>query len=169
MILSYARRCGVELEPFINSNRNAGWDFGGKVYPERRRVEDLRGHLAELLAKAIDMHALDGEVSKDELALVRQFLVPYGSLGPKGNYLPSGSSGWAVEGGGYAQEPVPLSPLGFADLVPSRAIALPYFFEHIFDMQMTMLQPVGGMDRIARALYDRVAKRSGFIQYCKVL
>ena len=156
LILSYARRFGVELEPFVNSNRNAGWDFGGKVYPERRRVEDLRGHLAELLAKAIDLHALDGEVSNDELALVRQLLVPYGSLGPKGNYLPSGSSGWAVEGGGYARVPVPLPRLGFADLAPSRAIVLPYFFEHIFDMQMTMLQPVGGMDRIAHALYDRV-------------
>ena len=40
-------------------------------------VEDMRGHLAELLAKAIDRHALDGVVSKDELDAVRQFLVPY--------------------------------------------------------------------------------------------
>ena len=84
---------------FINTNRNAGWDFGGKVYPERRRVEDMRGHLAELLAKAIDRKALDGVVSADELAAVRQFLVPYGSLDPKGNYAPSGSSGWAIDGG----------------------------------------------------------------------
>src|SRR5262249_49561350 len=53
LILSYARRFGVELEPFINVNRNAGWDFGGKVHPERRMIEDMRGHLAELLAKAI--------------------------------------------------------------------------------------------------------------------
>jgi monoamine oxidase len=156
VILGYARRFGVQLEPFINMNRNAGWDFGGKVYPERRRVEDLRGHIAELLAKAIDAHALDGQVSKDELAALRQFLVPYGSLDPHGKYVPSGSSGWAVEGGGYAQEPVPLPPLGFKELAPSPAIGLPYFFEHISDMQMSMLQPVGGMDRIAHAFYDQV-------------
>jgi len=156
VILGYARRFGVQLEPFINMNRNAGWDFGGKVYPERRRVEDLRGHIAELLAKAIDARALDGQVSKDELAALRQFLVPYGSLDPKGKYVPSGSSGWAVEGGGYAQEPVPLPPLGFKELAPSPAIGLPYFFEHISDMQMSMLQPVGGMDRIAHAFYDQV-------------
>ena len=31
VILGYARRFGVQLEPFININRNAGWDFGGKV------------------------------------------------------------------------------------------------------------------------------------------
>src|SRR3982751_3304003 len=73
LILSYARRFGVQLEPFINVNRNAGWDFGGKVNPERRMVEDLRGHLAELLAKAIDRKALDGVVSADELAAVRHF------------------------------------------------------------------------------------------------
>jgi len=156
VILGYARRFGVQLEPFINVNRNAGWDFGGKVHPERRMVEDMRGLLAELLAKAIDAHALDAQVSKDELDAVRQFLAPYGSLDPKGNYAPSGSSGWAVDGGGYAQAPVPLPPLGFKALVPSPAVGLPYFFEHIWDMQATMLQPVGGMDRIADAIYRQV-------------
>src|SRR3954465_4965044 len=35
VILGYARKFGVGLEPFINVNRNAGWDFGGKVQPER--------------------------------------------------------------------------------------------------------------------------------------
>jgi monoamine oxidase len=95
-------------------------------------------------------------VSKDELAAVRQFLVPYGSLDARGKYAPSGSSGWAVDGGGYAQQPVPLPPLGFKDLAPSPAIGLPYFFEHIWDMQATMLQPVGGMDRIAHAIYGKI-------------
>lgn len=156
VILGYARRLGVQLETFVNVNRNAGWDFGGKVYPERRWVEDLRGQLAELLAKAIDRKALDGAVSADELAAVRQFLVPYGSLGPTGDYVPSGFSGWAVEGGGYSKAPVPLPPLGFKELAPSPAVTLPYLFEHIWDMQMTMLQPVGGMDRIAHAIYEQV-------------
>ena len=156
VILGYARKFGVQLEPFINVNRNAGWDFGGKVYPERRRVEDLRGHMAELLAKAIDRKALDGVVPKDELAMVREFLAPYAGVGADGVYRPNGSSGFAVEGGGYAQAPEPLPPLGFHDLAPSRAIGLPYFFEHIWDMQATMLQPVGGMDRIAHAIYGQV-------------
>lgn len=156
VILGYARKFGVALETFVNVNRNAGWDFGGKIYRERRRVEDLRGELAELLAKAIDLKALDGTVAKDELAAVRQFLIPYGSLDSSGKYAPSGSSGWAVEGGGYARAPVALPALGFKDLAPSPAIGLPYLFEHILDMQSTMLQPVGGMDRIAYALYEQV-------------
>ena len=156
LILSYARRLGVQLEPFINANRNAGWDFGGNVYPERRMVEDMRGHLAELLAKAIDRKALEGVVSKDEIDAVRQFLAPYANVGPDGVYRPTGRSGYAIDGGGYAQAPVALPALGFKELAPSQSIILPYLFEHIWDMQATMLQPVGGMDRIAHAIYDQV-------------
>ena len=156
LILSYARRFGVQLEPFINVNRNAGWDFSGKVRPERRMVEDMRGHLSELLAKAIDRKALDGLVPKDELDAVRQFLAPYANVGPDGVYRPTGRSGYAVDGGGYDRAPVPLPALGVKELAPSGAIVLPYLFEHIWDMQATMLQPVGGMDRIAYAIYDRV-------------
>src|SRR5690242_10000957 len=134
LILSYARRFGVQLEPFINSNRNAGWDFGGKVHPERRMIEDMRGQLAELLAKAIDRKALDGVVSKDELSMVRQFLPPYANIGPDGVYRPTGRSGYSVDGGGYNQAPVALPALGFKELAPSQAVVLPYLFEHIWDM-----------------------------------
>jgi monoamine oxidase len=156
LILGYARRFGVQLEPFINSNRNAGWDFGGKVQPERRMVEDMRGHLSELLAKAIDRKALDGVVSPDELHAVRQFLAPYANVGADGIYKPTGRSGYSVDGGGYDQAPVPLPALAAGDLAPSGAIVLPYLFEHLWDMQSTMLQPVGGMDRIAHAIYEQV-------------
>lgn len=156
VILSYARRFGVQLEPFINSNRNAGWDFGGKVQAERRMVEDLRGQLGELLAKAIDAHALDAAVPKDELAMIREFVGFYASLDEHGRYVPDGSSGYSLAPGGYDQSPIALDRLGFRELFPSRAVGLPYVFEHIWDMQATMLQPVGGMDRIAHAIYDKV-------------
>lgn len=156
LILGYARRFGVQLEPFINVNRNAGWDFGGRVHPQRRMVEDLRGHLAELLAKAIDLHALDQQVPKDELSAIRRFLAPYASVGADGIYRPTGRAGLTLDGGGYRQAPVPLPPLAFKELAPSPAIVLPYVFEHIHEMQATMLQPVGGMDRIAQAIYGHV-------------
>src|SRR5690349_22777451 len=71
VILGYARRFGVRLEPFVNVNRSAGWDFGGRVVPQRRMINDMRGHLGELLAKAIDRRALDGVVSRDEIEAVR--------------------------------------------------------------------------------------------------
>jgi len=161
-VLGYARRFGVRMEVFVNSNRNASWDLGGKVHQERRMVNDMRGRLAELLAKAIDQHALDEHVPKDELDVVRKFLGPYADIDAAGAYRPQGRNGFAVEGGAYTHAPVPLPPLSLKELFPGPAVqargsvAFPYFFEQIWDMQATMLQPVGGMDRIAHAIYDQV-------------
>ena len=156
LILSYARRLGVPMEVMVNCNRSAGWDFGGRVIRERQAVNDMRGRISELLAKAIDSHALDQEMPKDELATLRQFLAAYGALDEEGRYEPDGRSGFTEEPGGYAHAPVPAKALGFGALVPSRAVVLPYLFEQISDMQAPMLQPVGGMDGIARALYREV-------------
>src|SRR5690348_584305 len=154
-ILGYARRFSVPLEVFVNSNRNAGWDFAGKVERERRMVNDLRGHLSELLAKAIDQHALDAVAPRDELDAIRQLLGPYAGVGADGIYKPTGSSGFAVEPGGYDQAPVPLPALSAKSLLPTPAVALPYLFEEIWDMQPAMLHAVGGMDRIARAIFEK--------------
>jgi len=163
LILDYARRFGVPMEIFVNGNRGAGWDFGGRVVRERQMIHDMQGRLGELLAKAIDQHALDKEMPKGELELFRQFLAAYTSLDDKGRYAPDGRSGFTVEPGGYAQAPVPLLPMTLQQLLPASAgqgpfgsPALPFLFETIFDMQAPMLQPVGGMDRIAHAIYEKV-------------
>ena len=156
LILGYARRFGVALEPFVNVNRSAGWDFGGRVVPQRRMINDMRGHLGELLAKALDRRALDGEASKVELEAVRGFLGAYANIGPDGKYVPVGWSGWAEPRGGYSNPGRPLPPLGWKELVPNGAAVFPYMFENLFDMQATMMQPVGGMDRIAHAIRDQV-------------
>jgi monoamine oxidase len=158
-ILGYAKRFRVPMEVFVNANRNASWDLGGKVHQERRMINDMRGRLGELLAKAIDQHALDQHVPADELAAVRKFLGPYADLDATGAYVPQGRNGYSVQGGAYMQAPVPLPPLPLKELLPGPAgeargsVAFPYFFEEIWDMQATMLQPVGGMDRIAEAIY----------------
>lgn len=86
VILDYARRFGVPMEIFVNSNRGAGWDFGGRVIRERQMVYDMHGRAGELLAKAIDRRALDAEMPKGELELFRQFLALYASLDGRGRY-----------------------------------------------------------------------------------
>ena len=157
VILGYARRFGVKLESFVNDNRGAGWDFAGKVNPERRMVYDLHGRISELLAKAIDQKALDQEMPKGDLDAFRQFLQFYGLLDDKGRYSQASfASGFASEPGGYAHAPTQLSPLSLKELLPNRSIGFPYFFQSINDMQPTMLQPVGGMDAIAHAIFDHI-------------
>jgi monoamine oxidase len=157
LILSYAERFGVPLEIFVNSNQSAGWDFGGHVEPQRRLVNDVRGLVGEMLAKAIDGHALDTAMPSEDLKTFRQFVADYSGLNGKGKYSATISSGYADWPGGYNHPPKAVPTLSVKQLLPSRAINFPYFFEQIMDMQATMLQPVGGMDRISDALYREVA------------
>jgi len=155
-ILGYAKRLGVAMEPFVNRNENARWEFGGKVIPARRLIHNLEGRIGELLAKAIDRRALDGAASKDEIAHLREFLAFWAGLDEKGVLQPAFSAGYAEPAGGY-QHPGTLNPpLTLAEILPSREIATPLGFEQILHMQSPLLQPVGGMDRIAYAFYDQV-------------
>ncbi len=156
LILGYARQFGVPLEVFVNSNDSAGWDFNGKVEPQRRFKNDIQGHIGELLGKAIDRHALDAEMPKDELAQFRLFLGAFAALDDKGKYAATVSSGYASAPGGYQHPPKAVDALTLKQLLPSRAVGLPYVFDKIMDMQATMMQPAGGMDRIAHAIYDQV-------------
>jgi len=156
VMLGYARKFGVPMEVFVNANRNAGWDIGGRVLPERRWKYDVQGRIAELLAKAIDQHALDQEMPKDELGMVRDFVQAFGDLGKDGRFAGSSSSGYTQDPGGYDRPGEIFDPMTFKELLPSPSIGLPMIFETIWDMQAVMLQPVGGMDRIAHAIYDHV-------------
>ena len=155
-ILGYARRLGVPIEVMVNSNRSAKWDFGGRVYADRQMINDTRGQISSLLAKAIDRGALDQELRGGDKEAMRQFLGFYGELAENGDYAPQGRSGYVEEPGGYAQTGRPLPPLSLAELMRNRAAGLPLVFEEFFDQQTPMMQPVGGMDRIARALYEQV-------------
>jgi monoamine oxidase len=155
-ILGYARRLDVPMEAFVNSSRATGWDFNGKVVPGRRMMNDLNGRIGELLAKAIDVHALDAAMPKDELGAFRAFLAAYASLDDKGALTAQQSSGFSDWPGGYDDPGAVLPPLSLKELLPSQAVTLPYVFEQILDMQPTLLQPVGGMDRIAEALHQEV-------------
>lgn len=155
-ILGYARRFNVPLETFVNSHHSTSWDFGGKVHPGRQMVYDLHGRVGELLAKAIDQNALSAAMPKAELDEFRQFLRFYASLDAKGAYRGNPSSGFKHWPGGYAEAPQTIDPLTLREILPSRDAAFPQIFESIIDMQPTMLQPVGGMDRIAHAIYEQV-------------
>jgi monoamine oxidase len=73
-ILAYCREFGVPLEVIVNDNRNALLQhdraFDGKPVRQRQVRGDIAGHLAELLAKAVDKGALDeaiGNMDKEKL------------------------------------------------------------------------------------------------------
>jgi len=69
-MLSYCKRLGVPLEPFLQVNYNAylhsSGAFGGKPRRFREVKADYQGHVAELLSKATRQNALDASVSKED-------------------------------------------------------------------------------------------------------
>jgi len=155
-ILGYAKALGVPIEVMVNANRASRWDIGGRTFTNRQMQNDLRGRFTELLAKAIDRGALDREIPSGEKELLKQFLSFYGDLNQRGEYTPSGRSGYAELPGGYNASGRVLPALELNQILSGRAVGLPLLFEEFFDQQAPMFQPVGGMDRIAHALFERV-------------
>ncbi|HEX8526884.1 flavin monoamine oxidase family protein [Allosphingosinicella sp.] len=158
-ILGYAKRLGVPIEAMVNSNRAAKWDFGGRTVEGRQAINDVRGRVSELLGKAVNRGALDQELSAGDKSAMLQFLGAYGEIGEGGVYTPLGRSGYDELPGGYTQSGRPRAPMALTDILGNRGWILPLLFEEIFDQQAPMFQPVGGMDRIADALYRPVAAR----------
>ena len=155
-IHGYARSLNVTLEVMVNINRSANFDFG-KPVTERQAVNDTRGLLSELLAKAIDRGALDKELTGvDKQALLVQ-LDSYGGLDKLHRFRGTERSGYSDLPGGYARAGTRVAPLDLKALVDRNFWGAVLGFEEIFDQRAPMFQPVGGMDRIALALYEQVA------------
>ncbi len=96
-MLGYCRELGVALEVEVNSSRNSLLQndnvFGGKPIRQAQAINDIRGHVAELLGKCVQQGALDQAFTPDDHALVMDFLKLYGDLGPNYQYQGSVRSG----------------------------------------------------------------------------
>jgi monoamine oxidase len=85
-VLEYAKRFSVPLEPFVQVNYNAYLHsrraYGG--VPQRfRHVEaDFNGHVAELLGKSLNKHALDDSVTGEDGDRLLEALRSWGALDP---------------------------------------------------------------------------------------
>ncbi|WP_269713396.1 flavin monoamine oxidase family protein [Caulobacter sp. NIBR2454] len=155
-IIGYCQELGVPLEVLVNANRSAKLDFNGKVTTEKQAVNDTRGAFTELLAKAIDKGALDQELTGLDKQALLGYLSAYGDLSASRTYTGSTRGSFSQAPGAYARPPIAGAPLKLQDMMSSRFWGFSLIFEELIDMQATMLQPVGGMDRIAYALYEPV-------------
>src|SRR5581483_1155852 len=160
-MLGYCRELGVAMEVEVNVSRSAllmsDSAFAGRPIEQREAINDTRGHVAELLAKAIRKGALDEEISAGDRERMLAFLRTFGDLRPDYRYAGSSRAGLKqLPGAGNVdeetREPLPLHSL--LDASFWRGLAQ----EETFDQQATMLQPVGGMDRIPYAFAQRLGK-----------
>ncbi|ANO52625.1 flavin monoamine oxidase family protein [Woeseia oceani] len=160
-LLGYCREFGVALEPFINDNRAALLHspaaFNGQPQVARRVITDSRGHIAELLATAINQNALDQQLSTTDRANVLAMLREFGDLSAGDTYNGSSRAGFpGQENTGSRDRGQLLAPLPLQDLVQDTFWQLRTSFPDGLEQQASLLQPVGGMDRIALAFEAQV-------------
>jgi monoamine oxidase len=153
-LLGYCRELNIPLEVEVNTSRGAlllnPSANGGKPIEMRQAINDARGAISELLGKALNGGALDGELTARDKERMAEFLRQYGDLSPDLVFKGTTRSGYSVLPGpadalGATRAPVPLGVLLDMDMWAAM------MFEESFDFQATMFQPVGGMDRIAAA------------------
>ena len=174
--LGYCRELKVPMEVLVNHSDSALIQVdevnGGAPIQMRQAIYDTRGHIAELMAKAVHGGGLDRDFSATDREKLMAGVVSYGGLTPAGAqvlarrasepvapstvtgamaYNGSAASGFAQPPGAGDQVPVARKPLPLSTLSHPFVGAAASFHENI-DMQATMFQPKGGMDAIPRAL-----------------
>jgi len=163
--LYYTRLFDVPLEVMVNDNDHA-WiymedagPFSGKRLRQEQVKADMRGHVAELLAKSVQARQLDTELSQDDRMLLLDYLQHEGALQKKDLvYRGRNGAGYAVNPGAGLNPGRLSDPLGFRELLSSR-VGKAYSAVQEFPMHATMFQPVGGMDRIAQAFAKRLGRK----------
>ena len=162
-IIGYCRKLGVELQVEVNMSKSAHLQNDaandGKPVVMRQAVNDTRGHVSELLSKCVNRGALDSELSKEDRDRLLSFLSFYGPLDEAGKYSGSDRAGYRKTAGAGDDAGVLSTPIDLHTLLDAE-FWQGMMFDEQFDMQATMFQPVGGMDRIpyafAKALGDIV-------------
>ena len=144
-ILGYCREFGVALEPFINDNRagliHSDAAFGGSPQSRRQVNADMRGAIAAMAARLLPPGP----------SAMRRLLKSFGDLDHAMRYVGSARAGFArAPGGGdragIVKKPLPIGEI--ARLLADDNTETGMHFPEGWEQAPTMMQPVGGMDRI---------------------
>ena len=164
-MLNYCRKFGIPLEVEVNSSRSALLENdkvnGGRAVIQRQALNDTRGQVSELLGKCIRSGALDSEMTKEDNSRMLDFLRTYGPLDQAGKYVGSERAGYSVDPGAGEDAGVYSTPMSMNTLL-NGSFWDGLLYEEAHDWQATMMQPVGGMDRIPKAFAERLGS---VIQY----
>ncbi|MDA1371046.1 MAG: FAD-dependent oxidoreductase [Proteobacteria bacterium] len=155
-LLHYCKELGVELEVFVGENNNAYLQddslLDGKPIRSNDYKTNVRGFLAEMLAKSMSSEEIDQPFTETEAEQLLGMLREFGDLSEGDLYRGSLRTGYAS--GGFLTHGVQKDMLAFRDLLTGRvgrnALA---GFEG--DYGPMLMQPTGGMDKII-AGYTRV-------------
>jgi monoamine oxidase len=159
-LLDYCSELGVPLEVLVNSSHGAQVrpDLQQSSFTIGQATNDARGHVSGLLAKAVQRDALDDLLSAEERSRLLAFLQVYGDLSQELAYEGSIRSGYGESPSHPGALPGSLTPVALDRLLhPEFWGAL--LHTEFPEFSATMFQPVGGMDRITDAFYQRLTEQ----------
>jgi monoamine oxidase len=152
--LAYCRELQVPTEVFVPDCESAYlYQTRGALAGRRIRLREARadfdGYIAELLSKALSQAQLDQPLTAEDRDRVLTYLRRLGALNEQRHYRGSPRRGPDDQGR-------PSAPLALGDLFGG----IPDFYVQTdWSSQPTMMQVVGGMDRLPAALAARLGKR----------
>jgi monoamine oxidase len=164
LTLHYCKELGVPLEVYNNVNEAAYYFAEGKGSLSNKKIRirevqnDVRGYMSEMLVKAIDHNQLDTGLTKEDTEKVIEYLRAEGGLDIDKLYKASDRRGYTESPGagllsGKFAETYKLQDMLQSGLMDPDFYNVSYY---VYELQMTMFQAVGGMDRIAQALQQKV-------------
>jgi monoamine oxidase len=170
LTLHYCKELGVRVEVYNNINEATYFFSEGKGPLSNKKIRvreihnDVRGYMSELLAKAIDTRSLDTGLTKEDNDKFIEYLRAEGGLNIDKLYKVSDRRGYQnLPGAGDTQGKLSAA-YTLPDIIGSGLMD-PDFYnvaEYVFELQMTLLQAVGGMDKIAAALEAKVKQSISF-------
>jgi monoamine oxidase len=149
-ILSYCKELGVELEFYMNDNRNA-WvhdpNFNqGNPVRIKEYITDARGFMAELSAKTLTPAALEENFTAADVERLMGFLRTYGDLNP--NLLYRGSARAGLASGGMLTPGQRKPVMDFSELLKANFWQFNMHWGEGLDQSGPLMQAVGGNDQI---------------------
>ena len=170
LTLHYCKELGVPVQVYNNINEATYFFSEGKGPLSNKKIRvrevhnDVRGYVAELLAKAIDTKALDTGLTTEDTQKFMEYLRAEGGLNIDKLYKASDRRGLETLPGAGDTPPKFSAAYKLSDIIESGLME-PDFYnvaEYVFELQMTLLQAVGGMDAIAKALEAKVKSSISF-------
>jgi monoamine oxidase len=164
LTLHYCKELGVPLQVYNNINEATYFFSEGKGPLSNKKIRvreihnDVRGYMSEMLAKAIDGNKIDTGLTKEDAQKVIEYLRAEGGLDIDKLYKASDRRGFIEHPGAGNKAGKIADPHKLADII-SSGLMQPDFYnvsEYVYELQMTMLQAIGGMDKIAEALKNKV-------------
>lgn len=164
--LDYCRELKIPIHVFINYNADAYYyvERAGPLSNQHLRLRavqaDSLGRIAELLAKAVNQHALDQNLTSADKEQLIEFLRSFAELTSHNQYKGTARRGYraGTNPGAGLQSGTIDRPFSLSDLLALNATGgeynLGYYlaFQYRWEQAMPMFEPDGGIDTIPHTL-----------------